>query len=106
MKVKVNRVLSSGLYHVNFEVGEFTPDELNKMERFGIPAISMQWERAGNRVSGSVSINQINKSRDAIFSTEVEAKKYEEAVLSEMREAMRRVRESQDKFSSSEEVAL
>lgn len=107
MKVKVNRQLSSGDYHVNFEVADFTPEEVTKMGSFGVPRINLQWQsKSTGRMAGHIPLTQISKGYDAVFNTETDAKKYEEGVLSEIRAAMQRLRESQDKFSSSEEVAL
>jgi hypothetical protein len=107
MKVKVNRQLSSGNYHINFEVGDFTPDELAKMDSFGVPHITLQWKaQGGSTVTSAVALNRINKVYNAVFNTEVAAKSYEEAILAQIRKAMQRLRESQDKFSSSEEVSL
>jgi hypothetical protein len=107
MKAKVNRRLSSGFYHVNFEVGEFTADELQKMASFGIPKIKLLWGGAGSmRLSGDIALNQITKTYDIGFSNEAEAKKYEETVVAQIREAAQRLRESHDQFSSSDEVAL
>ena len=107
MKVKVNRQLSSGQYHINFEVGDFTPDELAKMDSFGVPFITLQWKRPGGGVATTpIALNRVNKGYDAIFNTEEAAKAYEEGVLTQIREAMQHLRESQDKFSSSEEVSL
>jgi hypothetical protein len=107
MKVRVNRQLSAGVFHVNFEVSDFTAEELKKMGSFGVPPINLQWRTSGgNRASGVIPLNQINNGLDAIFNTEADAKKYEEGVLAQIRDVMTRLRESQDKFTSSEEVAL
>lgn len=107
MKVKVNRALSAGRYHINFEVGEFSQDEIKKMGSFGVPGIKLLWVNAnGVQVSSVVPINQISRNYDAIFPDEEAAKNYENGVLDQMRSAMQSIRERQDKFSSSEEVAL
>jgi hypothetical protein len=106
MKVKVNRQLNAGEYHINFEVGDFTADEVKKMSSFGIPSIGLRWtQNTGNR-SMAIPLTQISKVYDASFQNESDAKKYEESVLNQIREAMQRLRESQDKFTSSDEVAL
>ena len=108
MKIKVNRRLNAGLYHVNFEVGDFSREEIQKMGSFGVPQILIKI--GGNMTSAPTGIqhplNQMNSTFDAAFVNEAEAKKYEESVLSQVRSALERLRESQDKFSSSEEVAL
>jgi hypothetical protein len=108
MKAMVNRRLSGGYYHVNFLIGEFTTDDVQKMAAFGAPAIQIQFGGAPGtaRSSTQVALNQLSPQWDAAFPTEEEAKKYEEAVLSQIRDAVKRLRESQDKFSSSEEVPL
>jgi hypothetical protein len=106
MKVKVNRQLSGGKYHVNFEVSDFTPEELGKMASFGVPMISLRWGAPPQLSAGSVAITQINKTQDATFSVQEEATKYEAAVLGSIESSMRRLRESKDEFSSSREVEL
>jgi len=107
MKVRVNRQLSGGYYHINFEVSDFTPDEVQKMASFGVPQIRLQWGGGRKNIgSGAIALNQINKSYDMSFDNEAEAKEYEEAVLNQIREAVKRLRDSQDKFSSSDEVPL
>ncbi len=107
MKIKVNRRLSGGWYHVNFEVGDFTSDEIKKMGSFGVPQINLRWGGAGTAASvGKIALNQVGKQFEAAFSNEADAKKYEESALTQIRDAVQRLRESQDKFTSSEEVAL
>ena len=103
MKVKVNRLLTGGKYHVNFEVGDFTPGELGKMSSFGVPLINLRWFANGQN-AGRIAINQISKAYNAIFGSEQQAKEYEASVLDEIRSAMEQLRESKDEFSSSEEV--
>ncbi|MGD1106113.1 MAG: hypothetical protein ABR865_03650 [Terracidiphilus sp.] len=106
MRVKVNRLLSAGKYHVNFEVGDFTPEELAKMSSFGVPMIGLRWASQAGSSAGSIALNQISKAYDAIFVSEQEAKKYEEGVLAQIRVTMERLRTSKDEFSSSQEVEL
>jgi hypothetical protein len=108
MKLKVNRKLSGGYYHVNFQVADFTSDEVQKMASFGVPQIALRWGGGpGNpNYTGPIALNQISTQHDAAFQVEDEAKKYEENVLNQIRAAVQRLRDSQDKFSSSEEVAL
>jgi hypothetical protein len=108
MKALVNRHLSAGYYHVNFQIGDFTADEVQKMASFGVPSIQIQFGGGPGtgRSSTQVALNKLSPQWDAAFQTEEEAKKYEEGVLSQIRAAVKRLRESQDKFSSSEEVPL
>jgi len=107
MKVKVNRQLNSGIYHVNFEVTDFTSEELVKMERFGIPYIKLLWKRpTGGVAEGRVPLNTINRNYDAPFYTEEEAKNYEKDVLTQLRAVIQNLREQEDKYTSSDEVAL
>jgi len=70
MKVKVNRLLSAGRYHVNFKVGDFTQDELSKMSSFGVPLIDLRWASASGMNTGRVPINQINKNQSAVFGSD------------------------------------
>jgi hypothetical protein len=107
MKVRVNRLLSAGKYNVSFEVSDFNTDELKKMASFGVPAIRLRWISPENSTtSGLIAITQINKQLNAVFSTEMEAKDYEESVLTQIRNAIQFLRESNDGFSSSQEVEL
>lgn len=104
MRVKVNRLLTAGKYHVNFEVSDFTPDELAKMSSFGVPTIEMRLSSAGGSTVVRYALNQINKSHNSIFGQEAQAREYENSVLEQIRSAMNRLRESKDGFTSSEEV--
>jgi hypothetical protein len=107
MKVTVNRQLRGGAFFVSFTVSDFTPAELEKMQSFGVPGISILYRgAAGGRLSASVGINQINEKIVAEFATEDEARKYEEAVLHQMREVMKRLREVRDDFTSAQEVDI
>jgi hypothetical protein len=106
MKVKVNRRLSGGAYLVNFEVTDFTTEELQKMASFGVPQITLTFVAGSGRVTSKIPLNQVGKNYEAGFAGEADAKNYEEGVLNQIRDSVRRLRESQDKFTSSEEVAL
>lgn len=106
MKVKVNRQLTGGLYRVSFEVGEFTADEIKKMGSFGVPTIQMQYTSPQGTFGTQQPINQINNMAAAVFRTEDQAKEYEAGVINQLRMAIQQIRERQDKFTSSEEVAL
>jgi hypothetical protein len=106
MKVKVNRLLRAGKYNVNFEVSDFTQVEVSKMSSFGVPSINLRITSGAGTSSSAVPITQINKTQNAIFGAEHVAKEYEEQVLAQIRTEMQRLRESEDGFSSSEEVNL
>jgi hypothetical protein len=106
MKVKVNRQLSAGKYHVNFEVGDFATEEIAKMSSFGVPTITLRWTINNANSLGPVGLTQINRGLDAIFDSEQAAKKYQEDVLAQIKAAIERLRGSKDEFSASEEVNL
>jgi hypothetical protein len=75
MKLKVNRLLSAGKYHINFEVADLTPIEVSKMAGFGVPLIDLRW----NTQAGKIPLDQINKTYNAVFGSEQLAKEYEQA---------------------------
>lgn len=104
MKIKVNRLLSAGKYHVNFEVSDFTPEEISKMASFGIPQVDLRSATQVGQQVMRVPLTQINKNYNAVFALERMAKEYEEAVLTKIRTEMDRLRASKDEFSSSDEV--
>jgi len=106
MKGIVNRSLQAGIYNVYFNFSDFTPEELEKMQAFGVPSILIQWGRPGARSSVRLPLNQIGPSFVAGFQAEEEAKEYELSVLSQVRVAMETLRQQKDNFSSSEEVAI
>ena len=78
------------------------------MGSFGVPQITIQFGGGPNagRATTQQALNQMSSKFDAAFPSEAEAKKYEESVLAQIRSAVVRLRESEDKFSSSEEVPL
>ena len=107
MKVKINRALESGRYAVSFDVTDFTPDELKKMESFGVPNIRLTYRTTSGSVSQNwIPLVQVSKSLIASFTTEAEAKEYEKGVVDQLRGAVKQLRERQDTYSSSEEVSL
>jgi hypothetical protein len=106
MNVKVNRRLAGGKYHVNFEVSDFAPEEIAKMSSFGIPSIDIQWSVNDIPHVGSIILTQITKSYDAVFDSEQAAKTYETRVLTQVKNAMQRLRDSMDNFSSTDEVSF
>jgi hypothetical protein len=107
MKLKVNRELNGGLYSVDFSVGEFTPDEVQKMRSFGVPRIEVYMggpPPTAVRQSYQLQITGITPQYKANFATEAQAKDYEERVVAQIREAMKSLRERKDDFSSFQEV--
>jgi len=107
MKVTVERQLSGGVYSVLFKVGDFTPEELQKMGSFGVPTIKLQWlSPNGGQIAGAIALNQINERYKAGFTSQQAAKAFEENVLGQIREAMQSLRERKDDFTSSSEVAI
>lgn len=91
---------------MNFEVSDFTPEELGKMSSFGVPPISMRWTTPNGPTIGQVPLNQIQRGLTAIFDDEDSAKKYEMGILVQIQREMERLRENKDKFTSSDEVTF
>jgi hypothetical protein len=106
MKVTVNRQLSSGQYIVRFGVSDFSPDELAKMNSFGIPVIQVLQLAAGIRQNFNISITQLNPNLIMSFPTEEEARKYEANVLDQISKVMKSLREGKDGFTSTQEVNI
>jgi hypothetical protein len=105
MKVSVNRQLRGGEYFVSFKVGDFTPDELARMESFGVPGVLLTFIIAsGQRVDRPIAINKISQNYLASFPTEEEARQYELRVLNDLRQAIAVIRQLKDGYTSSEEV--
>jgi hypothetical protein len=106
MKVKVNRALLYGLYHVNFEVGNFSVEEVTKMEKFGVPMISMVWNTSGGSSAGKIPLNKISPGLDAVFATEEQAIGYEQTVMNQIKAAVEALRAKKDEYSRSSEFEL
>jgi hypothetical protein len=70
MKVKVNRVLTSGKYHVSFDVSDFSAVEVAKMQSFGVPGIKLRFTANNAPGSAVFPITQVSKRLDAIFNDE------------------------------------
>jgi hypothetical protein len=100
MKLKVTRLLSSGKYHINFEVGDLAPVEVSKMSSFGVPLIDLRW----NTQAGKIPLDQINKTYNAVFGSEELAKEYEQGVRTQIQTEMQGLAERNDDFSSSEDL--
>jgi len=106
MKVTVNRSLKGGVYYVSFKVGEFTPEERERMEKFGVPGLTVLNGPPTNRAQGVAYLNSMNPSNAAGFGTEIEAKGYETKILDQMRKMMASLRDKKDDFTSAEEVNI
>jgi hypothetical protein len=105
MKLKVNRKLSSGKYLVDFTAADFTPDEISKMESFGVPSIDIQFLNSGGaRAAARIGITALSPQYKASFNVEEEANAYQEKVVNQVREVMKALRERKDNFSSNQEV--
>lgn len=106
MKARVIKNLQGGTYYVSFTFSDFTPEELAKMQAFGVPIIQI---RLGPAVSQSVNnfqINQINQNHVAGFPNEEAAKSYENGVLTQVKAAMEKLRQQKDTFSATTEVDI
>ncbi len=106
MKVKVNRQLTAGKYHVNFEVAGFTPEELGKMSSFGVPTILLKFMSSNGIANIKVQLNKIQKGYNAAFDTEELANEYETSVIDQIKKEMTRLRQLEDDFTSNIEVNL
>src|SRR6202035_4647660 len=106
MKATVNRQLTNGQYIVRFTLSEFSPDELVKMNSFGIPVIQLSQMVQGIRRQIAVPITQINPNMAASFSSEQDANQYQESVMNQIRQAMVSLRERKDDFTSTQEVNI
>jgi hypothetical protein len=107
MKIKVNRRLSEGRYNVDFTASDFTSDEVKKMESFGIPMIDLFFSQTPNsRLPMKIQLTKLTSQLKASFSTEQEAKDYEDKVLSQIRAQMKALRERKDDFSATSEVEV
>ncbi|MFZ0199616.1 MAG: hypothetical protein WB523_05890 [Candidatus Sulfotelmatobacter sp.] len=106
MKLKVNRQLSGGLYHVDFSVGDFSSEEVAKMGSFGTPIVSLLSGNPDARKAFKVRVTQVSPNYKASFVTDEEAKQYEEDVVTAIRNAMKAIRERSDDFTSTQEVDI
>jgi hypothetical protein len=108
MKLNVSRQLRGGFYMVSFRVGDFSPEEVQKMQSFGVPSIELVFTPAGFTTQGrdNVPLNQVSEKQIARFQSENSAREYETRVLEQIRSAMQTLRERKDDFSGSDEVAI
>jgi len=106
MKLKVNRELKDGLYHIAFAVSDFSPDEVKKMQGFGVPLIDILHGTPSGRQGLKLQITQVAPGYRASFPAEEQAKAYEDKVVSQIREAMKSLRERTDEFTSEQEVEV
>ncbi len=106
MKITVNRELKGGVFYVSFRIGDFTPDELQKMQSFGVPSVPIKAGVGPKAIPYILGVNQVSEKFKAGFSTEEEAKQYEDGVLSRVREEMKQLRERTDNFTSTAEVDI
>src|SRR5712692_2308941 len=98
MKITVNRQLKAGIYYVGFKVGDFTDEERQKMERFGVPLIDLMYGMPGTHQKYPQGITAISETTNPGFSSEEQAKSYEGGVLAQVREKMASLRAKKDDF--------
>lgn len=104
MKVKVNRELRNGQYHISFEVSNFAVEEVTQMQKFGVPMINMRWNTAAGATTGPVALNKITPTYDAFFNNEQQAIDYEQQVMNQIKAAIEALRTKKDNYSTSTEV--
>ena len=108
MKLTVNRQLAGGSYFVSFSVGDFSEEEKQKMESFGIPGIALQIlnPQQGIVKPLTVPITGINLQMKGRFKSQEEAAQYEEGVRTQISKAIEWLRDRKDTFTSTDEVTL
>jgi hypothetical protein len=107
MKVIVNRRLASGLYWLDFAVSDYTPEELKKMESFGVPTLDILFgPNPGQRQPVKLPMTQLSQQHKVNFPTAKEATEYEQRVVNQIRSLMQALRERKDDYSSTEEVSI
>ncbi|SRR6266404_1419562 len=105
MKVNVERQLNAGTYFVAFRVADFSAEEIQRMQSFGVPTVAM-FHGINPRQALRLGLNQINEKWKAGFVSESEAREYETRVLKDIRDAIQSLRDKKDEFTSSSEVAI
>jgi hypothetical protein len=106
MKVNITRQLSAGQYILRFAVTGFTPEEVAKMNSFGVPLIQMRQNVPAGVQNIQIAITQINPNIVAGFTSEDQANKYQQDVLAQINQAMKSLRDRNDDFSSIQEVDI
>lgn len=106
MKIKVDRLLSNGIYYVSFSVGDFTDDERSRFEKFGTPTIELILGSPGEQGRHSLALTVINEKYAAGFESAGTAREYEKRVLGEIRRKMEILRGLNDDFTSSGEIEV
>ena len=105
MKVRVNRFIRGGTYFVSFQSIDLTPDDAQRFEKFGAPAVRISVGLQPKTVV-PVAISSLNPSQTAGFNNEDDAKQYEERVSNEVKALYDGIRAKQDQFSQTREVDL
>lgn len=106
MKISVGRRLSGGTYLIGFAVSDFSADERTSMEKFGVPMITMYRLIAGRYFEQSVAITALGTEATIGFPTAEEANKYEEKVMTQVREKLEALRQRKDDFTSTKEIEI
>ena len=104
MKLRITRELKDGLYHIAFAVSNFSPDELKKMQGFGVPVIDILRGVPSSHQSLKLQLSQISPGYKAGFLQEEQARTYESRVVAQIRSVMKTLRERMDEFTSAQEV--
>jgi hypothetical protein len=106
MKITVYRQLAGGIYNVSFKVGEFSQEEVGKMQSFGVPSMPVKDGVFPQQITHMLPLTQVTERFKAGFKTEQEAKAYETEFLERARKFIEELRARKDEFTSTNEVAL
>lgn len=106
MKIKIDKMLREGRYFVYVEVGDFSPEEEDKMRKFGVPNIDLSprstWYK--NKIVSSLPLNEIKTI--FIFNNSIAANSFETTIKSKIEAAVKLLRIRRDNFSASKEYEI
>lgn len=97
--------MRGGICFVGFQSIEVTPEDNERFQKFGIPAIQLLVGN-GPRTTVAVALNSLNPGQTAGFTDPKEAREYEERVLNDAKARYEALKAKRDEFSGTREVEL
>ena len=105
MKIRASRFIRGGTYFVSFQAVDFTADDNDRFQKFGVPMVQIL-VGSGPRATIAVPINALAPQQTAGFTNPDEAKQYEERILTDVKALYSAVRDKKDEFTDTREVQL
>ncbi len=106
MKLHINKIITVGKFYVNISVTDFSVEEKQRMDKFGVPSINIKplYVYSNNKYMESIPLNQFDHRFP--FNTEFAANGFAGVMKARIEEAVAILKSREDKFSETEQYEI